>query len=153
MNNYLTNNVRPSSTSLFRGGPDGFLLTGIREIEFYQILKNHIYMRVVQKVLSFTKKEPLWNIFLHMKLIQISILISVQVRSMQQWEVYHKLKKWARLRIFWTIPVDLFISVNIIHFVCNTCFNFMTPDNTFHTWFLMLNFVKTNVFFWEEICI
>ena len=36
------------------------------------------------------------------KLIQISVLISVQVGPIQEWEVYNKSKIWMQLRTFWT---------------------------------------------------
>ena len=36
------------------------------------------------------------------KLIQISVLISVQVRPIQKWEIYDKSKIWVRLRTFLT---------------------------------------------------
>ena len=36
------------------------------------------------------------------KLMQISVLISVQLRPIQRWEVCDKSKIWARLRTFWT---------------------------------------------------
>ena len=35
------------------------------------------------------------------KLIQISVLISVQVKPIQRWKVYNRPKIWGQLRSFW----------------------------------------------------
>ena len=47
------------------------------------------------------------------KLVQIFVLISLQLRSMQRWEVYDKSKIWMRLRTF---LIDIcIIKINSMH--------------------------------------
>ena len=51
------------------------------------------------------------------KLIQISVLIAVQVRPIQMWEVCDKSKILVRLWTFWTTP----------HYVCIYLILFIFP--------------------------
>ena len=75
-------------------------------------------MKMVQKVLSLIRKEELWlSIFvvallikLYM-LIQISVLNSMQVMPMHQWEVRDKSKVLVRLRTFLTKLVYIYVCV------------------------------------------
>ena len=96
---------------------------------YYVCLYKHniyIYIRVIQKVLSLIQKEELqsfkrfWASFRKKSyfccgnapaLVQISVLISMQMRPIQRWEVCNKSKIWEWIKTFWMTLIYIYIYI------------------------------------------